>query len=124
MWKDQRFESALRLESAAPADSVRRLHGHSYLLRLHLTAPLDTLMGWTVDYGDVKETFTPIYKQLDHHCLNDLPGLAEPDPASLARWIRAQAAPGLPQLDRIDLYATPGCGVVLSWGEHEPGLPV
>jgi 6-pyruvoyltetrahydropterin/6-carboxytetrahydropterin synthase len=124
IWKDQRFESALTLTRAAPNDSVRRLHGHSYLLRLHLTAPLDTVMGWTVDYGDVKSQFKPIYQQLDHHNLNELPGLDEPDAASIARWIRSQAEPGLPQLDRIDLYETPGCGVVLSWGAHEPGLPV
>lgn len=124
IWKDQRFESALHLERAAPDAGVRRLHGHSYLLRLHLTSPLDAVMGWTVDYGDVKQLFTPLYQQLDHHCLNELPGLDEPDPPGLARWIRTQASPGLPQLDRIDLYETPGCGVVLSWGEHEPGLPV
>lgn len=124
IWKDQRFESALHLERATPDAGARRLHGHSYLLRLHLTSPLDAVMGWTVDYGDVKQLFTPLYQQLDHHCLNELPGLDEPDPPSLARWIRAQASPGLPQLDRIDLYETPGCGVVLSWGEHEPGLPV
>ncbi|EIJ33082.1 6-carboxytetrahydropterin synthase [Thiothrix nivea] len=124
IWKDQRFESALRLEHTVPGDSVRRLHGHSYLLRLHLTSPLDQVMGWTVDYGDVKEAFTPIYKQLDHHYLNDLTGLEQPDPASVARWIHSQASTSLPQLDRIDLYETPGCGVVLSWGEHEPGLPV
>ena len=124
IWKDQRFESALQLTQAAPHENVRRLHGHSYLLRLHLTAPLDTVMGWTVDYGDIKEAFTPIYKQLDHHYLNELPGLDEPHPANVARWIRAQTCAQLPQLDRIDLYETPGCGVVLSWGAHEPGLPV
>lgn len=122
IWKDQRFESALHL--ACSPDGIRRLHGHSYLLRLHLTAPLDTVMGWTVDYGDVKAAFTPLYRQLDHHCLNDLPGLADADPASLAHWLRQQAAPALPQLDRIDLYETPGCGVALSWGGQEPRLPV
>jgi 6-pyruvoyltetrahydropterin/6-carboxytetrahydropterin synthase len=30
----------------------------------------------------------------------------------------------LPQLDRIDLYQTPGCGAVLSWGQHGPALPL
>jgi 6-pyruvoyltetrahydropterin/6-carboxytetrahydropterin synthase len=29
----------------------------------------------------------------------------------------------LPSLDRIDLYETPGCGVLLSWGEEGPALP-
>lgn len=123
IWKENRFESALRLERAPEGDPRRRLHGHSYVVRLHLTAPLDEVMGWTVDYGDVKECFTPLYRDLDHHALNPLPGLADADAASLAVWIRAGLSGRLPQLDRIDLYETPGCGVLLSWGEPGPALP-
>jgi 6-pyruvoyltetrahydropterin/6-carboxytetrahydropterin synthase len=123
IWKELRFESALNLVRAPAGDPRRRLHGHSYLVRLHLTAPLDTVMGWTVDYGDVKEIFKPTYRALDHHLLNDLPGLADADPASLARWLRARVAPELPPLDRVDLYAAPGCGATLSWGEQGPALP-
>lgn len=123
IWKEQYFESALRLLQAPPGDPRRRLHGHSYLLRLHLTAPLDEVMGWTVDYGDVKELFNPIYRQLDHHLLNDLPGLPDPNPVQLAQWIRRAIADRLPQLDRIDLHETPGCGAVLCWGHLGPALP-
>lgn len=123
IWKEQRFESALRLPGAPEGDPGRRLHGHSYLLRLHLTAPLDRVMGWTVDYGDVKALFKPIYERLDHHLLGNLPGLDSTDPASLTRWIRKEAADGLPQLDRIDLHETPGCGALLCWGEQGPALP-
>ena len=123
IWKEQRFESALRLAHAPAGDPRRRLHGHSYLLRLHLTALLDEVMGWTVDYGDVKELFKPVYKQLDHHVLNELPRLNDADPASLALWMREEVAADLPQLDRIDLQETPGCGAVLCWGEQGPALP-
>jgi 6-pyruvoyltetrahydropterin/6-carboxytetrahydropterin synthase len=123
IWKEQRFESALRLTRAPDGDRRRQLHGHSYLLRLHLTAPLDAVLGWTVDYGDVKEAFKPVYEQLDHHQLNALPRLSDADPASLALWLREQVAPLLPQLDRIDLQPTPGCGTVLCWGEEGPALP-
>lgn len=123
IWKEQRFESALRLLTAPDGDPRRRLHGHSYLVRLHLSAPLDAVLGWTVDYGDVKECFRPVYKQLDHHLLNDLPQLNAADPASLALWLREQVAPRLPPLDRIDLLQTPGCGAVLCWGEEGPALP-
>jgi len=123
IWKEQRFESALRLSQAPDGDRRRRLHGHSYLLRLHLTAPLDQVLGWTVDYGDVKERFKPVYKQLDHHLLNELPHLNNTDPASLALWIREEVAAQLPQLDRIDLNQTPGCGAVLCWGDQGPALP-
>jgi 6-pyruvoyltetrahydropterin/6-carboxytetrahydropterin synthase len=123
IWKEQRFESALRLSQAPDGDRRRRLHGHSYSLRLHLTAPLDQVLGWTVDYGDVKERFKPVYKQLDHHLLNDLPRLNHADPASLALWMREEVAAQLPQLDRIDLHQTPGCGAVLCWGDEGPALP-
>jgi 6-pyruvoyltetrahydropterin/6-carboxytetrahydropterin synthase len=83
------------------------------------------VLGWTVDYGDVKALFKPVYAQLDHHRLDDLSSAWEAgaDPAGLARWIKAQAAAELPWLDRIDLQQTPGCGVVLSWGELGPALP-
>jgi len=123
IWKEMRFESALRLARAPDGDHRRQLHGHSYLLRLHLTAPLDQVMGWTVDYGEVKALFTPIYKELDHHCLNQLPDLLDGDVGSVLNWMRQRCQPLMPQLDRIDLMQTPGCGAVLSWGEHGPALP-
>jgi 6-pyruvoyltetrahydropterin/6-carboxytetrahydropterin synthase len=123
IWKEMRFESALSLQRAHQGDRRRRLHGHSYLLRLHLTAPLDPVMGWTVDYGDVKEYFKPVYKRLDHHLLDELDGIEDSDVASLVHWIRKQVGDSLPQLDRIDLYQTPGCGAILAWGEQGPALP-
>ena len=49
--------------------------------------------------------------------------LENADPASITRWIRQQAGNDLPQMDRIDLYQTPGCGAILSWGEEDPALP-
>ena len=124
IWKEQRFESACKLERAPTGDPRKQLHGHSYVLRLHLTAPLDEVMGWTVDYGDVKELFSPVYQQLDHHALNELPNIEDADVASILRWIKHSMSEKLPQLDRIDLYQTPGCGAVLTWGDHGPALPV
>jgi len=123
IWKEQRFESALRLPWAGAADPRQRLHGHSYVIRLHLTAPLDEVMGWTVDYGDVKALFKPIYDQLDHHRLDELASLKEPDLPTLLHWLRAAMAERLPQLDRLDLYQTPGCGATLCWGAERPVLP-
>lgn len=115
IWKAQRFESAVQFATAPLGDPRRRLHGHSYLLRLHLSAPLDIVRGWTVDYGDVKALFTPFYQQLDHHRLDELPQLATADPGVLAQWLRERCGAELPQLDRIDMYETPGCGATLMW---------
>ena len=123
IWKEQRFESAVKLKYVAENDKRRQLHGHSYLIRLHLTAELDEVMGWTVDYGDVKQLFKPIYQQLDHHQLHLLEGIDDADVASILYWIKNKMADALPQLDRIDLFETPGCGAMLCWGEEGPALP-
>jgi 6-pyruvoyltetrahydropterin/6-carboxytetrahydropterin synthase len=91
IWKDFHLDSALRLRRA-PADHPQaRLHGHTYTLRLHLSAPLDELRGWALDFGDVKEVFKPVFKALDHHALHEIPDLADCDAASLARWVLTQA---------------------------------
>jgi 6-pyruvoyltetrahydropterin/6-carboxytetrahydropterin synthase len=124
IWKELTLDSAMRLAQAPAGDPRRRIHGHTYTLRLHLHAPLDEIKGWTIDYGDVKTLFDPIFQRLDHHPLHELPGARDNDAASLAHWIRDAAAPVLPQLDRIDLYQTRGCGAILSWGELGPALPV
>jgi 6-pyruvoyltetrahydropterin/6-carboxytetrahydropterin synthase len=123
IWKEQRFESALQLSHLPVGDKHRKLHGHSYMIRLHLMAELDKVMGWTVDYGDVKALFKPVYQQLDHHRLDQIPGVKQADHASLLYWIKQQMAEALPQLDRIDLYDTPGCGAILCWGDEGPALP-
>lgn len=124
IWKETTLDSSMQLKRAPVGDKRRRIHGHTYTLRLHLHAPLDTVKGWTIDFGDVKELFEPIFKNLDHHPLHEIPSLVDADAGTLVRWIRDQAAPLLPQLDRIDLYETRGCGVVLSWGELGPALPI
>ncbi|MFK8018655.1 MAG: 6-carboxytetrahydropterin synthase [Pseudomonadales bacterium] len=123
IWKQFQFESAMRLTRAPELDARRRLHGHSYTARLHLTAPLDEVLGWVQDYGDVKEIFAPTLEQLDHHFLNDTPGLNDADISSLLGWIHSMSAPGLPQLDRIDLFESQGCGGLLTWGGQRPALP-
>jgi 6-pyruvoyltetrahydropterin/6-carboxytetrahydropterin synthase len=124
IWTECSLDSALRLKRAPEADPRRRVHGHTYLLRLHLNAPLDQVLGWTIDFGDVKEMFRPVFVRLDHHSLHELPGIDDSDATSLVRWIRGQVAPGLPQLDRIDLFETRGCGAILAWDGDEPALPI
>lgn len=124
IWKEFSLDSAVRLKRAPDGDARRRIHGHTFTLRLHLHAPLDQVLGWTVDFGDVKEIFSPIFKQLDHQPLHETMGNADSDTASIVRHIKAMAAPLIPSLDRIDLNETRGCGVILSWGELGPALPI
>ena len=124
IWKASTLDSAVRLENAPEGDTRRRIHGHTFTIRLHLSAPLDQVMGWVVDFGDVKERFKPVFNRLDHRPLYEVPGLKDCSLASLARWTRQEIGDSLPELDRIDLEQTPGCGVTLAWGTLDPALPI
>jgi 6-pyruvoyltetrahydropterin/6-carboxytetrahydropterin synthase len=118
IWKDVDLDSAIVLEAAPAGDTRARLHGHSYRLRLHLQGPLDTVRGWVLDFGDVKERFAPVFARLDHHPLHELPGIAAGGTVALAHWIARHAQPELPDLAGLDLFETPGSGVRL---ELQPG---
>jgi len=120
IWKETRFESAVHIAPASGREAC--LHGHSYVCRLHLAAPLDEVLGWTIDFGDVRAAFTPVFSLLDHHRL-DGPAMPDPSPAALLGWMREACAPHLPALERIDLYDTPTTGAMLWWGERGPALP-
>lgn len=111
IWKEQRFESAV------PFDDEGNYTGHSYLIRLMLAGNLDQTMGWLIDFGDVKDRFRPIYRQLDHNPLDRLSGIRNGSLASVAEWTHAHLAPLVPELARIDLMENPGCGISLPFAD-------
>jgi 6-pyruvoyltetrahydropterin/6-carboxytetrahydropterin synthase len=124
IWKDFTLDSAVRLARAPEGSPLERIHGHTFTLRLHLGAPLDAVLGWTLDFGDVKALFDPLFKMLDHQPLHELPGLRDADTQSLSEWIFHAAAERLPQLVRCDLYETQGCGSIVTQDIEVPALPL
>lgn len=125
IWKDFTLDSAVQIKRAPETHVQRRVHGHTYTLRLHLSAPIDQLMGWTVDFGDVKALFDPIFKSLDHHPIHLISGgPGDCDTASIAHWIRQQALVGLHQLARVDLYEIEGSGTAISTEFEAPAMPI
>lgn len=116
IWKERGFESAIRHGGAPDDDRRSRLHGHSYRLRLHLAAGLDQVLGWVMDYGDIKTVFQPVYQSLDHRSLHELDGGEGGSAAGVLHWVRERSASSLPALDRLDLDERPGCGATLCWG--------
>lgn len=124
IWKDFTLDSAVRLKQAPAETPYAQLHGHTFKLRLHLSAPLDAVMGWTVDFGDVKEVFSPFLKSLDHQPLHERSEFTNCDTASIAQWIYTSAREVLPQLWRVDLFEEQGCGTVVCDRVDGPAIPV
>jgi 6-pyruvoyltetrahydropterin/6-carboxytetrahydropterin synthase len=73
--KTFRFEAAHSLDRAPEGHKCRRLHGHSYRVDVHVTGPVDADMGWVIDFGQIVSSVDPVLRELDHHNLNEVPGL-------------------------------------------------
>ena len=112
VFKEFTFEAAHHLPNVPEGHKCGRLHGHSFRLRLYLSGEIDPHSGWFIDFADVKAAFKPIYEQLDHHYLNDIPGLENPTSENIARYIWEQTKPRLPQLSRIELRETCTAGCI------------
>lgn len=111
IYREFRFEAAHHLPNVPEGHKCRRLHGHSYRIRVHVDAPVDPHTGWVMDFATLVERFEPIRRRLDHYYLNEIPGLENPTSEVLARWIWAELAPTLPELTMLVVAetCTSGC---------------
>lgn len=124
IWKDFSLDSAVQVRGAPEGTYPRRIHGHTFTLRLHLASPLDKFMGWTVDFGDVKDAFNPAFKAFDHHPLHENPDIPDGDTRSVALAMYSITTGLVPQVTRLDLYETPGCGIVVAKDLNGPTMPM
>ncbi|KAA8997613.1 6-carboxytetrahydropterin synthase QueD [Affinibrenneria salicis] len=112
IFKDFQFEAAHRLPHVPAGHKCGRLHGHSFMVRLEVTGEVDANTGWVMDFADIKTTFRPIWEQLDHQYLNEIPGLENPTSEVLSRWIWQRLKPILPQLSGVTVKETCSAGCV------------
>ncbi|MCB0550004.1 MAG: 6-carboxytetrahydropterin synthase QueD [Phaeodactylibacter sp.] len=112
IFKDFTFDSAHFLPNVPEDHKCRRMHGHTYRLRLYVKGELDPTLGWVMDFADIKAAWKTIEDRLDHHCLNDIPGLENPTAEHIAAWIWEKLRPQLPLLHKLELWESPTAGVV------------
>ncbi|MBW2509171.1 MAG: 6-carboxytetrahydropterin synthase QueD [Deltaproteobacteria bacterium] len=112
IWKEFTFEAAHLLPHVPDDHKCRRLHGHSYRVRICVEGSLDRTLGWVVDFADVAEAFEPIRLRLDHYYLNEIEGLENPTSEVLAKWIWERLERTLPGLSRVEVSETCTAGCV------------
>ena len=106
IFKTFTIEAAHRLPNVPAGHKCARLHGHSFRIELHVSGPLHPEFGWVMDFAEIKAAFRPLYDQLDHHYLNDVPGLDNPTSEHLARWIWQRLKPDLELLAKVVVHET------------------
>jgi 6-pyruvoyltetrahydropterin/6-carboxytetrahydropterin synthase len=106
IYKEFTFEAAHRLPNVPKGHKCERLHGHSYRVQIWVSGPVDSRLGWVMDFAEIKDAFEPLRVQLDHYFLNEIPGLENPTSEVLAAWIWERLKPGLPLLSKIFVSET------------------
>lgn len=105
------IEAAHRLPNVPTGHKCARLHGHSFLVEIHVSGPVLEPAGWVMDFADMKSAFKPVFERLDHNYLNEIPGLENPTSENLARWIWRALKPSMPLLSKVVVNetCTSGC---------------
>jgi 6-pyruvoyltetrahydropterin/6-carboxytetrahydropterin synthase len=100
------FEAAHFLPRVPAGHKCARMHGHSYRVEIGLCGPVDPATGWLVDFALLDDAWLPLGKQLDHHMLNDVPGLENPTCENLCEFIWKAMVGKVPHLAAITIWET------------------
>ncbi len=111
IFKKFTFEAAHRLPNVPEGHKCARLHGHSYLLEVHIQGEPDAELGWLMDFADISAAVDPIMERLDHYYLNEIEGLENPTSENIVRWLWPQIKKVLPPLSELVISetCTSGC---------------
>jgi 6-pyruvoyltetrahydropterin/6-carboxytetrahydropterin synthase len=106
------FDAAHFLPHVPEGHKCKNMHGHTYTLTVFIEDALRSNEGWIIDYADLKNLIMPVIDRLDHHLLNDLPGLENPTCEILTVWLWNKIEPLIPTLVKIELNETATSGVI------------
>ena len=106
------FDSAHSLPNVPDGHKCKNIHGHTYHLKVFLKGDLDPVLGWVMDFGDLKTIINPLIERIDHKNLNDISGLENPTCEIFAKWIWNELKSDLPLLSRVELNETPTSGAI------------
>lgn len=107
LFKAFTFDAAHKLTKVPASHKCHNLHGHTFKVELYIKGPMDDDYDWIIDFGEIKDKFKPILERLDHHYLNEIPGLENPTSENIARWIWEHLKKDLEFLEKIVVYETP-----------------
>jgi 6-pyruvoyltetrahydropterin/6-carboxytetrahydropterin synthase len=102
--KQFRFEAAHTLERVIDAAGSRRVHGHSYRAEVVVRGKADPTTGMLIDLGLFERALDVARQGLDHHFLDDVPGLRPATLENLSVWIWRKVWGTCGPLTRVTVY--------------------
>lgn len=115
--KEFEFAAAQSLPNFPEGHKCRRLHGHTFHVKISVTGEVDPKTGLLYDHAVISEKMEPIIEQLDHSYLNEIPGLENPTIELTCAWLWKKLEDQLPGLSEITLYETERASCTLKAGD-------
>lgn len=112
------FEAAHTLARQVEAESSRRIHGHTYHAEVSVAGEPDA-NGMVLDLAVLRDALQGVRAQLDHHFLDEVPGLGRPTLENLCRYIANALQPLLPNLQQVTV-ARRASGDRCTWRRSAP----
>ena len=100
------FESAHTLRRQVErneADGSRRVHGHTYTAEVTVRGPIDPATGMLVDLAVLRKAIAAVRDRLDHHFLDEVPGLATPTLEHLCIFIHEHVRAAVPEVASVSV---------------------
>lgn len=98
------FESAHTLRRKVErneADGSRRVHGHTYTAEVSVRGEADPVTGMVVDLAVLRAAIAAVREKLDHHFLDEVPGLGAPTLENLCVFIHRQVGTTVPGVHSV-----------------------
>lgn len=117
--KQFRFEAAHTLRRQIEAAPSRRIHGHSYTAEITIRGERNE-DGMVMDLAELTRALEAARESLDHHFLDDVPGLGPATIENLAAWIWQKLSPACPCLARVAVWRDSSGDRVTYFGPEVP----
>jgi len=98
------FDAAHTLRREIETEGSLRIHGHTYYAEVTVSGQPETHNGMVVDLGLVRLQIDKLRPQLDHHLLDEVPGLGLATLENLCSFIWRSLEPALPGLSQVRVW--------------------
>lgn len=105
--KEFAFSAAHSLFGLPEEHPCSRLHGHNYVVTVHLKADKLNPQGFVRDYNKLSFVKDYIDKNLDHRNLNDIMAPLNSSAENIAKMLFEAFKPKLPELYAVEVSETP-----------------
>ena len=97
------FEAAHTLRRKIDAEGSLRIHGHTYHAEVTIAGKPDPESGMMMDLAFLRQEVEKVREKLDHHFLDEVPGIGPATLENLCAFIRADLEPVFPQLCAVSV---------------------